>query len=157
MFKILRLQSSLEESHLNEKQLKHKLEIQTETLSNKMEELSALNERTQSSMTSEMIEVQIKILELENVKVGRLFWAIMFKVNILFYWKKEWLKVAFVILIYLGGVGTETSGISIPWAADATGQEHPPAAPGTSYRRKGGEREGGCFLVQCIRGRVTSI
>lgn len=71
MCKILRLQSSLEESHLNEKQLKHKLEIQTETLNNKMEELSALNERTQSSMTSEMIEAQIKIIELENVKVGR--------------------------------------------------------------------------------------
>lgn len=71
MCKILRLQSSLEESHLNEKQLKHKLEIQTETLSNKMEELSALNEQTQSSMTSEMMEVQIKIIELENVKVGR--------------------------------------------------------------------------------------
>ncbi|CAF95409.1 unnamed protein product, partial [Tetraodon nigroviridis] len=67
--KILRLQSSLEESLLNEKQLKHKLEIQTETLNNKMEELSALNERTQSSMTSEMIEVQMKILELENGKV----------------------------------------------------------------------------------------
>lgn len=69
--KILRLQSSLEESHLNEKQLKHKLEIQKETLSNKMEELSALNKRTQSSMTSEMRDVQIKLVQLENVKVGR--------------------------------------------------------------------------------------
>lgn len=69
--KILRLQSSLEESQLNEKQLKHKLEIQTEILNNKMEELRALNEPTQSSMTSEMMEVQIKIMELENVKVGR--------------------------------------------------------------------------------------
>ncbi|XP_005948336.1 protein Spindly [Haplochromis burtoni] len=67
--KILRLQSSLEESQLNEKQLKHKLEMQTETLNNKMEELRALNEHTQSSMTSEMIEVQMKITELENVKV----------------------------------------------------------------------------------------
>lgn len=67
--KILRLQSSLEESQLNEKQLKHKLEMQTETLNNKTEELRALNEHTQSSMTSEMIEVQMKITELENVKV----------------------------------------------------------------------------------------
>ncbi|CAI5682190.1 unnamed protein product [Oreochromis niloticus] len=67
--KILRLQSSLEESQLNEKQLKHKLEMQTETLNNKMEELRALNEHTQSSMTSEMMEVQMKITELENVKV----------------------------------------------------------------------------------------
>lgn len=72
MCKILRLQSSLEESRLNEKQLKHKLEIQTESLNNKIEELSALNDQTQSSMTSEVIEVQSKIMDLENVKVGRI-------------------------------------------------------------------------------------
>lgn len=157
MCKILRLQSSLEESHLNEKQLKHKLEIQTETLNNKMEELSALNERTQSSMTSEMIEAQIKIIELENVKVGRRRFERSYLKWIFSFIGNKWLKRAFVILIYQGGVGTQTSGISIPWAAAATGQEQPPAAPGTSHRRKGGAREGGCFLVQCIRGRVTSI
>ncbi|CAJ1057977.1 protein Spindly [Xyrichtys novacula] len=67
--KILRLQSSLEESQLSEKQLKHKLEVQTETLNHKMEELRALNQDTQSSMTSEMMEVQMKIMELEAVKV----------------------------------------------------------------------------------------
>lgn len=66
------MQSSLEESQLNEKQLKHKLEMQTETLNNKTEELRALNEHTQSSMTSEMIEVQMKITELEKVKVSDL-------------------------------------------------------------------------------------
>lgn len=76
VFQMLRLQSALEESQLNEKQLKHKLEVQTETLSNKMEELRALNEQTQSSMTSEMMEVQMKIMELENIEVGlpRLYW-----------------------------------------------------------------------------------
>lgn len=68
---MLRLQSALEESQLSEKQLKHKLEVQTETLSNKMEELRALNEHTQSSMTSEMMEVQMNIMELENIKVMR--------------------------------------------------------------------------------------
>ncbi|XP_053180485.1 protein Spindly [Scomber japonicus] len=67
--KILRLQSSLEESQLSEKQLKHKLEVQAETLNNKTEELRALNEHTQSSMTSEMMEVQMKIMELESIKV----------------------------------------------------------------------------------------
>uniref|UniRef100_A0A3Q1IUZ9 Protein Spindly n=1 Tax=Anabas testudineus TaxID=64144 RepID=A0A3Q1IUZ9_ANATE len=67
--KVLRLQSALEESQLSEKQLKHKLEVQTETLNSKMEELQALNEHTQSSMTSEMMEVQMRIMELENVKV----------------------------------------------------------------------------------------
>lgn len=68
---MMRLQSALEESQLNEKQLRHKLEVQTETLNNKMEELRALNEHTQSSMTSEMMEVQMKIMELENTKVTR--------------------------------------------------------------------------------------
>ncbi|XP_060935983.1 protein Spindly [Limanda limanda] len=67
--KILRLESALEESQLNERQLKHKLEVQTETLNNKMEELQALNEHTQSSMTSEMMEVQMNIMELETIKV----------------------------------------------------------------------------------------
>ncbi|XP_074530909.1 protein Spindly isoform X2 [Halichoeres trimaculatus] len=67
--KILWLQSSLEESQLSEKQLKHKLELQTETLNNKTEELRALSEHTQSSMTSEMMEVQKKNMELENAKV----------------------------------------------------------------------------------------
>lgn len=66
---MLRLQSALEESQLSEKQLKHKLEVQTETLNNKMEELRALNENTQSSMTSEMMEVQMNVMELENIKV----------------------------------------------------------------------------------------
>lgn len=60
----------MEEYQLSEKQLKHKLEVQAETLSNKMEELRALNENTQSSMTSEMMEVQLKIMELENTKVS---------------------------------------------------------------------------------------
>ncbi|XP_033971597.1 protein Spindly isoform X2 [Trematomus bernacchii] len=67
--KLLALQSALEESQLSKKQLEHKLEVQTETLNNKMEELRALNENTQSSMTSEMMEVQLKIMELETLKL----------------------------------------------------------------------------------------
>lgn len=63
------MQSALDESQLREKQLTHKLEVQTETLNNKMEELQALNEHTQVSMTSEVIEVQMKIVDLENIKV----------------------------------------------------------------------------------------
>lgn len=66
---MLTLQSSLEESQLNEKQLKHKLEVQTDILNNKMEELRALNEHTQSSMASEMMEGQMKIMDLESIKV----------------------------------------------------------------------------------------
>lgn len=67
---LLMLQVTLEESHLNEKQLKHKLEVQTETLNNKMEELQALKEHTHSSMTSEMMQGQMRIMELENIKVS---------------------------------------------------------------------------------------
>lgn len=66
---LLSQQLALEESQLNEKQLRHKLEVQTETLNYKMEELRVLNEHTQSSMTSEMMEVQMTIMELENIKV----------------------------------------------------------------------------------------
>lgn len=67
--KMHRVQSALEEAQLNEKQLKHKLEIQTETLNNKMEELRAVNEQAHTSMTSEIVEVQMKIMELETNKV----------------------------------------------------------------------------------------
>ncbi|TDH07821.1 hypothetical protein EPR50_G00110230 [Perca flavescens] len=67
--KVMSLQAALEESQLNEKQLQHKLKLQTETLNNKMDELRALNEHTQNSMTSEVMEVQMKIMDLENIKV----------------------------------------------------------------------------------------
>ncbi|KAM9794927.1 protein Spindly [Neosynchiropus ocellatus] len=64
--KVFGLQSSLEESQLSEKQLKHKLQMQTEVLNSKMEELRSLGERTQSSVTSEMMEVQAKLMDLRN-------------------------------------------------------------------------------------------
>ncbi|XP_075938927.1 protein Spindly [Anarhichas minor] len=67
--KILSLQSTLEESQLSEQQLKNKLQVQTETLNNKTEELRGLSEHTQSSMTSEMLEGQMKYMELESIMV----------------------------------------------------------------------------------------
>lgn len=69
---LLQLQSSLEESQLNEKQLKHQLEVQSESLNNKVEELRALNEHAHTSITSEMVEVEVKVAELENIKVSRI-------------------------------------------------------------------------------------
>lgn len=68
---LLRLQSSLEESQLNEKQLKHQLEVQSESLNSKVEELRALSERAHTSFTSEMVEVELRVAELENIKVSR--------------------------------------------------------------------------------------
>ncbi|XP_031732109.1 protein Spindly isoform X3 [Anarrhichthys ocellatus] len=67
--KILSLQSTLEESQLSEQHLKNKLQVQTETLNNKTEELRGLSEHTQSSMTSEMLEGQMKNMELESIMV----------------------------------------------------------------------------------------
>uniref|UniRef100_A0A672GRX8 Protein Spindly n=1 Tax=Salarias fasciatus TaxID=181472 RepID=A0A672GRX8_SALFA len=66
--KLLRVQASLDESQLSEKQLKHKLELQTETLSLKLEELRALSEQAHSSMSAEVMEAQIKMLDLESAK-----------------------------------------------------------------------------------------
>ena len=63
------MQTDLEESQLKEKQLRHKLEVQTVTLNNKMEELQALNERAQDTMSSEVMELQTKNMELEEFKV----------------------------------------------------------------------------------------
>ena len=66
---ITRLQADLEETQLNEKQLKHKLEVQTETLNNKMEEFSALNEQKQDTVSSEIMEMQMNRMELQSMKV----------------------------------------------------------------------------------------
>lgn len=71
LLQLLQLQSSLEESQLNEKQLKHQLEVQSESLNNKVEELRALSEQAHTSITSEMVEVEVKVAELENIKVSR--------------------------------------------------------------------------------------
>lgn len=70
LLQLLRLQSSLEESQLQEKQLRHQLEVQSESLSSKVEELRALSERAHTSMTSEMMEVEVRMAELEDVKVS---------------------------------------------------------------------------------------
>ncbi|KAM6953297.1 protein Spindly [Aplochiton taeniatus] len=65
---IERLRADLEESQLSEKQLRHQLELQTEALSNTMEELKAVNGSAQETMSSEMIELQVEKMELEAAK-----------------------------------------------------------------------------------------
>nr|XP_057919426.1 protein Spindly [Doryrhamphus excisus]XP_057919427.1 protein Spindly [Doryrhamphus excisus] len=67
--KMLGLQSSLDDSRLIEKQLKEKLDLQTKLLHDKMEELRVLNEQPQNSPTSELLVLQNKVLELENMKL----------------------------------------------------------------------------------------
>lgn len=161
---LLRLQSDLDKSQLNEKQLIHKLEVQTETLNNKMEELRALNEQTQSSMTSEMMEVQLKVMELETVKVRGgstcgLSWKLLTQslLKNLGFHERFW----FIYLFFLnrvfwsavicfcaaGRVGAGRSGVSVPAAAAGTGCLHPAAAAAAGHRREGGKRKRSRFLV----------
>ena len=67
-----RMRSELDEVRLSEKQLRHKLELQTETLSIKMEELRFVTERTHETLSTEMMELQVERMELEAAKVSTL-------------------------------------------------------------------------------------
>ncbi|XP_049596218.1 protein Spindly isoform X6 [Syngnathus scovelli] len=67
--KVIHLQSALDESQLIQKQLKEKLDLQTKVLNNKMDEIRFLNEDTQSSCTSEFLDLQKNVLELEDIKL----------------------------------------------------------------------------------------
>ncbi|XP_066572610.1 protein Spindly [Amia ocellicauda] len=66
--KMERMKAELDETRLSEKQLRHKLELQAESLSSKTEELRALTERTHETMSSEMLELQMEKIELETAK-----------------------------------------------------------------------------------------
>ncbi|XP_010897439.2 protein Spindly [Esox lucius] len=63
-----RVKGELDEAQLSEKQLKHKLELQTETLNNKMEELRVVTERAHETMSSEVMELQVEKMDLEAAK-----------------------------------------------------------------------------------------
>ncbi|CAB1337004.1 unnamed protein product [Coregonus sp. 'balchen'] len=66
--KMERMRAELDEAQLSEKQLKHKLELQTVTLSNKMEELRSVTEQTHETLSTEMMELQVERMELEAAK-----------------------------------------------------------------------------------------
>ncbi|KAG8579059.1 hypothetical protein GDO81_010700 [Engystomops pustulosus] len=66
--KMEKLKAELDEARLSEKQLKHKLDHQTELLANKSEELRVISERAHETMSSEMITLQLEINELESAK-----------------------------------------------------------------------------------------
>ena len=67
------MKAELDEAQLIEKQLKHKRELQTETLRNKMEELRLVTERTHETMSLELMELQEERMELEDAKVNKIF------------------------------------------------------------------------------------
>ncbi|XP_055782508.1 protein Spindly [Salvelinus fontinalis] len=66
--KMERMRSELDEVQLSEKQLRHKLELQTETLSIKMEELRSFTGQTHETLSTEMMELQVERMELEAAK-----------------------------------------------------------------------------------------
>ncbi|XP_056667541.1 protein Spindly isoform X3 [Monodelphis domestica] len=68
--KLEKLKAELDEARLNEKQLKHKIEHQKENLSAKSEELRIMAERVHETMSSEMLNLQIEITELESAKAN---------------------------------------------------------------------------------------
>ncbi|KAE8614453.1 hypothetical protein XENTR_v10008167 [Xenopus tropicalis] len=68
--KLEKLKAELDEARLSEKQLKHKLEYQSEVLANKSEELRMMSERVHETMSSEMLTLQLEKTELESAKAN---------------------------------------------------------------------------------------
>ncbi|KAG8439175.1 hypothetical protein GDO86_005408 [Hymenochirus boettgeri] len=66
--KLEKLKAELDEARLSEKQLKHKLDYQSEVLANKSEEIRMMSERVHETMSSEMLTLQLEKTELENAK-----------------------------------------------------------------------------------------
>ncbi|XP_039632428.1 protein Spindly [Polypterus senegalus] len=68
--KLEKMKADLEETQLSEKQLRHKLDVQSEILSSKTEELRTLSERAHETMSSEMLDLQLEKAELEDAKAA---------------------------------------------------------------------------------------
>lgn len=66
--KLEKLKAELDEARLSEKQLKHKVDHQKELLSCKTEEMRVMSERVHESMSSEVLALQIELMEMESMK-----------------------------------------------------------------------------------------
>ncbi|KAK1159165.1 protein Spindly-B-like isoform X3 [Acipenser oxyrinchus oxyrinchus] len=66
--KLEKMKAELDEARLSDRQLRHKLELQSEMLSSKSEELRALSERAHETMSSEVLGLQIDKTELEAAR-----------------------------------------------------------------------------------------
>ncbi|KFP79593.1 PREDICTED: protein Spindly [Acanthisitta chloris] len=64
------LKAELDETRLSEKQLRHKVDHQKEILAAKSEELRMMSERVHETMSSEMLNLQIQVTELESLKAN---------------------------------------------------------------------------------------
>ncbi|XP_065705278.1 protein Spindly isoform X1 [Patagioenas fasciata] len=68
--KLESLKAELEETQLSEKQLRQKVDHQKEIIAAKSEELHMMSERVHETMSSEMLNLQLELTELEHVKVN---------------------------------------------------------------------------------------
>ncbi|XP_072518970.1 protein Spindly isoform X1 [Salminus brasiliensis] len=64
--KVEKMKADLDEARLLEKQMRHKLELQSQTLSSKTEELRKLMECSHEITSSEVLELQTKKMDLES-------------------------------------------------------------------------------------------
>lgn len=64
------MKADLAEAQLLEKQMRHKLELQSQTLSDKTEELRRLMECSHEAKSSEIAQLQIKMMDLESSMVN---------------------------------------------------------------------------------------
>ncbi|KFV75357.1 Protein Spindly, partial [Struthio camelus australis] len=68
--KLENLKAELDETRLTEKQLRHKVDHQKEIIAAKSEELHMMSERVHETMSSEMLNLQMELTELESVKAS---------------------------------------------------------------------------------------
>ncbi|NXU50461.1 SPDLB protein, partial [Turnix velox] len=68
--KLENLKAELDETRLSEKQLRHKVDHQKEVIAAKSEELRMMSERVHETMSSEMLNLQMELAELESVKAN---------------------------------------------------------------------------------------
>uniref|UniRef100_A0A8C1GNK2 Protein Spindly n=1 Tax=Cyprinus carpio TaxID=7962 RepID=A0A8C1GNK2_CYPCA len=64
--KLEKMKTDLEEAQLAEKQIRHKLDQQSEALNSKTEELRVLTERAHETMSSEILELQMQKMDMES-------------------------------------------------------------------------------------------
>ncbi|NXJ13023.1 SPDLY protein, partial [Odontophorus gujanensis] len=69
-YKLENLKAELDETRLSEKQLRHKVAHQKEIIAAKSEELHIMSERVHETMSSEMLNLQMELTELESVKAS---------------------------------------------------------------------------------------
>ncbi|POI24590.1 hypothetical protein CIB84_011660 [Bambusicola thoracicus] len=69
-YKLENLKAELDETRLSEKQLRHKVDCQKEIIAAKTEELHMMSERVHETMSSEMLNLQMELTELESVKAS---------------------------------------------------------------------------------------